>query len=169
MPYCFKGIKMKKVLCLVSMAAVFALSSYAKDYGEDVYGSISNASIDGEHKAAYTLGYGITKKLDNKMLLGVSFSGEYANLSDGSLWGAGTDFKLGYNVWEKLNTYGIVGAKLQSVDGNAGTGLGYGLGLDYPITRAISAAVEYKIYNMNANNIPDYDYKTLGLNLKYAF
>lgn len=160
---------MKKVLCLASMAAVFALNGYAKDYGEDIFGGISRASIDGEHKAAYTLGYGLTKTLDNKLFFGVAFSGEYANLSDGTLWGAGTDFKLGYNVWEKVNAYGIVGAKLQSVDGNAGSGLGYGLGVDYPITRSISAALEYKTYNMNANNIPDYDYKTLGLNLKYAF
>ncbi|MFW9620218.1 MAG: outer membrane beta-barrel protein [Sulfurospirillum sp.] len=160
---------MKKVLCLASIAAVLALNSYAKDYGEYVHGSISSASVDGEHKAAYTIGYGITKTLDNKVFFGVAFDGEYSNLSDGPLYGAGTDFKLGYNVWDKVNAYGILGAKLQSVDGNAGYGLGYGLGVDYPITRTISAAVEYKNYNMNASNIPDYDYKTLGLNLKYAF
>ncbi|WP_333804278.1 hypothetical protein [Sulfurospirillum sp.] len=160
---------MKKIVCLVSVAAVLGMNAYAKDYVEDVHGGITRSTVDGEHKAAFNAGYGITKTLDNKVLFGVAFNGEYSNLSDGSLWGAGTDFKLGYNVWEKLNAYGIVGAKLQSVDGNAGYGLGYGLGVDYPITRTISAAVEYKNYNMNASNIPDYDYKTLGLNLKYAF
>ena len=160
---------MKKIVCLASLAALLALNSYAKDYGEDIHGGISHASIDGEHKAAYNLGYGVTKVLDNKVLLGVAFDGEYANLSDGSLWGAATDFKLGYNVWDKLNAYGMVGAKLQSVDGNSGYGLGYGLGVDYPLTHKIKAAVEYKNYNLNGSNISDYDYKTLGLNLKYSF
>lgn len=161
---------MKKVLLFaVLFVTLVTIDSYAKDYVEDIHGGISRATIDGEHKAAFDIGYGITKTLDNKVLLGVAFNGEYSNLTDGAMYGAGTDFKLGYNVWNKMNAYGILGAKLQSVDGNAGYGLGYGLGLDYPITRAISAAVEYKSYNMNASNIPDYDYKTLGLNLKYAF
>ena len=160
---------MKKVICLASLAALLALNGYAKDYGEDIHGGLSYVSVDGDHKGAYTLGYGITKMLDNKMLFGVSFDGDYVNLSDGSLWGAGTDFKLGYNVWEKMNAYGILGAKLQSVDGNSGYGLGYGVGVDYPLTHTIKAALEYKSYNMNASNIPDYDYRTFGLNLKYAF
>lgn len=161
---------MKKVLLFaILFVALVAVDSYAKDYGEDIHGGISTANIDGEHKPAFNIGYGVTKSLDNKMIFGVEFDGEYANLSDGSLYGAGTNLKLGYNVWDKMNAYGIVGAKIQSLDGNAGYGLGYGLGIDYPITRAISAAVEYKNYNMNASNISDYDYKTLGLNLKYAF
>lgn len=161
---------MKKVLLFaVLFVTLVAIDSYAKDYGEDIHGGISAANISGEHKPAYTIGYGITKPLDNKMIFGVAFDGEYAKLGDGSLFGATTDFKLGYNVWEKMNAYGIMGAKLQSVDGNSGYGLGFGVGLDYPITRVVSASVEYKSYNMNASNIPDYDYKTLGLNLKYAF
>lgn len=160
---------MKKVLCLVSLAGILALNSYAKDYSESFQGGVSYATIDGEHKPVYNVGYGITQTLDNKLFFGVLVNGEYAHLTNGSLWGAGTDFKLGYTVWEKMNAYGIVGAKMQSIDSDTGYGLGYGIGLDYPLTRTISASIEYKKYNLNASDMPDYDYKTLGVNLKYAF
>ncbi len=160
---------MKKVLCLASLAALFALNSYAKDYREDVHGGIARANLMHDNRTAFTVGYGITKSLDNKMLLGVSFDADFVELADGSLIGAGTDLKLGYNVWERLNAYGILGAKLQSVDGDAAYGLGFGVGVDYPINKDLSAAVEYKDYTMNASNISDYDYKTVGLVLKYAF
>ncbi len=160
---------MKKILYVVSIAALIALDSYSKDYGEDIHGGVSRLSLEGEHKPIFNLGYGITKSLDNKVILGVSFDGEYASLAEGSLVGAGTDLKVGYNVWDKMNAYGLVGAKFQSIDSNSGYGLGYGFGVDYPITRTISAAVEYKSYNMNASNTQDYDSKTVGLNLKYGF
>lgn len=94
---------------------------------------------------------------------------ETASISDTHIYGLNGDLKLGYNVWDKLNVYAIGGYKLQDLDGTSGYGLGYGAGMEYPITQHIITAIEYKTYHMSRSDYKDYDFDTIGLNLKYRF
>lgn len=163
-----KLTKLSLIGCVV--AGLLSTSAMAKDFDYDIHVGVSNMDIkDGDNGANYTIGYGVTKTFDNKVVAGVSFDLDYANVGSTDIYGVGADLKLGYNVYKDVNVYALGGYKIQSVEGDSAYGFGYGAGIDYAVTRNIVAAVEYKTYDMSASNFEDYKYQTLGASLKYRF
>lgn len=159
----------KRVLmgCLI---AGLSTSMMAKDFKSDLSIGLSQLSIiDGEDGANLSLGYGVTKQFDNKMIMGVSIGVEYANAGDYNIFGISGDLKVGYQLLDSVNVYTLGGYRIQNFDDTSSYGFGYGAGVEYLFTNNISAALEYKTYVMTCNNRSDYDFNTVGVKLKYIF
>ena len=159
----------KRVLmgCLI---AGLSTSMMAKDFESDLSIGLSQLKIkDGEDGANLSLGYGVTKQFDNKMLMGVAIGVEYANAGDYNIFGLSGDLKVGYHLFDSLNVYALGGYRIQNFDETTSYGFGYGAGVEYLWTQTISTAVEYKTYSMVSNNRGDYDFNVVGLRLKYRY
>lgn len=163
-------MKFSQLGVIACMVAGLSTSMVAQDFDYDIHLGVLNFNMkDGDKGANFNIGYGVTKKFESGIIMGVSGDLEYTRIQRQGVYSLGGDLKLGYNVWDKLNLYAIGGYKIQNIDDTTGYGFGYGAGIEYPITQRVWASFEYKTYAMTCSDRNDYDFSTAGFKLKYTF
>jgi hypothetical protein len=173
-----------------SLAAILLLNgvAYANESTKGVTFGVSsfdlnngitslNETVKPESGTQYDIGLSTTEVYDNNVFAGMDSVLTYAKFSAAKVWGLDANFKLGYQPLKGLSGYAIGSICIDYLNGNTnedgfGWGYGYGLGTEYQFSQHFAANIEWKkkAINMKSNIVDyDYDYKTVGLNLKYLF
>lgn len=161
---------MKKSIFVLGIMGAISTSMIAKDFNYDLSIGLSQLNIvNGDDGANLSLGYGVTRQLDSKVLLGVAIGLEHANAGDDNIVGISSDLKIGYHLLKSVNIYALGGYRIQNFYETSSYGFGYGAGVEYLFEKNIAIALEHKTYAMKSKNRVDYDFSTLGFKLEYIF
>ena len=124
----------------------------------------------------YSIGWGADSrniKKDTNFYYGANFDFGIAQVDVEDLLNYTFDLKVGYLITKEFSIYAIGTGAIQDTNNYESYGFGYGAGLDYKISDSFALSSEYKTYTMtpNINGVAgaDYDYKKVGINLKYLF
>lgn len=140
-----------------------------KDSGADI--STNGIVVGGE----------MTHTYDSNVYTGVGADIAYSRPELGvngntSVYTLGVNAKLGYAINPQLAMYGIVGGNYQKIDYDidptSGFGYVYGVGSEMKFSKDVVADIELKRGWVDANgDVRDlrYEYKTVGVKLKYLF
>ena len=165
-----KNVLTVLILLLFGIDTLFADKPYGDVHigiarGENSYESINDK---GE---VYILGVGLTKVFDTGLYLGGSTDIEYIDIHTKQTrgennWGLTLDLRAGYQI-NYLSFYAIGGLKAIGDDEDY-VGFGYGAGVEWRLCDTYLLSAEYKVYDLSGSRI-DYDYTTVGMNIKYLF
>jgi hypothetical protein len=179
---------MKKYIS--SLVAILLLSgvAYASESTKGVTFGVSsfdlsngttslNETIKPESGTQYDIGFATTSVSDNNIFMGMDSVITFASLSASQVYGLDANLKIGYQPIKGLSGYAIGSLCIDYLSGDNnedgfGYGYGYGLGAEYQFAQHFAANIEWKnkTIHMSTNVVDyDYDYKTVGLNLKYLF
>ena len=144
----------------------------------DLHVGVAQADIFHKSTQAVNIGYGGHTISDNGVYFGISIdfqggtlpaSSEANTTTETTYLGMSGDLQLGYAPTQNLRIYALGTALTQAINSISGAGFGYGGGVEYQVSKSFATAVEYKKYNMSLNGLQNYDYSTVGLNLKYTW
>jgi len=157
-------MKNKLTLAVITILTL-ATSANAKI---DIHVGTSKVKLAGESATAYNIGWGTNSHNENGFYWGTQFDISSIKLKDHNVTSFGGDLKIGYSFIKDLTVYALVGALGQDLRQGQGLGFGYGAGIEYKAFNNVSLNVESKSYAMSLEET-DYDFDSLGLNLKYTF
>jgi opacity protein-like surface antigen len=171
-------------VAVLSGVAFAAETTNGVTFGGNLSGfSDTHGNTDSYSSIGINLGLERVKVYDNNLLLGFGVNAGYTSMLfkiDGltPIFSFDTIAKLGYQATSELSAYGIGGVELQYIDYDSSPasqgGFLYGGGAEYKILDNLDVNVEYKIAHQKAfstSNVRDlnYEFSTVGINLKYIF
>lgn len=152
----------------VALIATLALTTGAAAQTE-IGVTASQADIMGESATSYGVNWGYSNAGKQGFYWATQFSLESIQAEAESVIGYGGDLKLGYSVIDNLAIYAIGSGIGQDIAGGQGAGFGFGGGASYQVFKNMAVQAEYKTYSMTHESGGEYDYDTMGVNLKWTF
>lgn len=160
-------------LTKLSLAVIATLSITtnvnAADGKIDIHIGSSSVELAQESATSVNIGFGTNSHSENGFYWGTQFDLSFIDLDEHTVTGFGGDFKMGYSLIEDLTIYGLAGGLGQDLKDGQGLGFGFGGGVEYRAFENVALNVEAKSYDMTHENDADYDFDSVGVNLKYAF
>ena len=170
---------MRNNLKAVVLTSCLALTTVASAYMEvgvatQEYG---NTSITG-----FNVGFGSDTYTAIGFYTGFDFDVNLGEVYSEEVIGMGIDLNIGWSFFDALAIYGLIGYNSQSIYSSAKSeyntflGLGYGAGVNYKLSNNFAIDVKYKkakleYYDTTNSEFTgrDFDYTSLGVNLKLSF
>jgi len=174
-----KGVYMKKKLKLLVLTGLLAVGTTASAYIEVGVAKQEYASTS---ITGFNVGLGSDTYWDSGFYSGFDFDVNFGELYSEQVLGLGMDINLGWSFFDSLALYGLIGYNSQSIyntsrsEFNTYLGLGYGAGVNYKITDNFAVDLKYKKATLEYFDTTefkfsgsDFDYTSLGINLKISF
>ena len=166
-----------KLTLSVVGALALSSSSVSADIVKNISVGVTQVEVFEESATGFSVGYGFaTDTLESSGLYwGFGFNFDMASLGEEAQFGGesvmayGGNVKLGYAPINKLGLYVMGSVMMQSIGNASGAGFGYGAGAEYRVAEHFAVDVEYKTHSMSLEGLLDYDYNTVGANIKYIF
>ena len=170
---------MRNNLKAVVFTSCLALSTVASAYMEvglatQDYG---NTTITG-----FNIGLGSDTYRESGFYTGFDFDVNFGEVSSEQVIGMGMDINIGWAFFDQLAVYGLVGYNSQSIynsyrsEYDTYLGFGYGAGVNYKFNNNFAIDLKYKTATLeyfDTTNVEftgvDFDYSSLGVNLKISF
>ena len=148
-----------------------SLFSFDLNLKQDIHLSIGIMDLQGENDTINSIGYGVSKKFDNNIIIGSDVDIGFATFKEENMLEYSFEPKIGYSFFKKLNLLAIGGYKYVDTESFNSNGYGYGLAIEYELQEHFSFETRYMYYEMTFENLTDitYDDSKFEFTFKYIF
>ena len=160
-----------KVIILFILVFYTSLFSFDLNLKQDIHLSVGIMDLESEDDTINSIGYGISNKFDNNIIIGSDIDIGFATFKEENMLEYSFEPKIGYSFFKKLNLLAICGYKYVDTESFNSDGYGMGIGIEYELQKHFSFETRYMYYKMTFESFNDitYDDSKLEFTLKYIF